>query len=340
MSRPPANETLRLPLGRAGREGPSTPWTLLALGLVLVAIGVAAFPGPEGPRAALAAALVALAAALHHRGGARSNPPRGWLLVDDTGVRRAQGDGTSALLRWDEPFGVTLFASADRATLLIAFTSLQATRFVPAYRGRDDAPAHRARFDRAATTADSDLPAGEEPALSAGDADALLTEVARRAPAALDRVYLSDAGGEPLTLDRAELRVGSKRIDLSAPLEWRAFLFQERGVQAASVCQATWVRQGDVEVVLVAAMPGDSGWLGAAAPTPGAEDRLPRDARQALARDMRLMQATAGDPPPRELRRAIDRVFMLPLRRALDAAPRLVKARATFEPLSGSRSST
>jgi hypothetical protein len=40
-------------------------------------------------------------------------------------------------------------------------------------------------------------------------------------------------------------------------------------------------------------------------------------------RDLRLMQGAVAEPPPRELRRAIDRVFMLPLRRALDRAPRI-----------------
>ena len=117
-------------------------------------------------------------------------------------------------------------------------------------------------------------------------------------------MFLSDAEGEPVVLDRAELRVGSRRIDLSAPLEWRALVYQELGSQAASLCQATWVRQGDGEVFLVAPMPADTAWL-AGAP------------------DSRLMQAPRGEPPPRELRRAIDHVFMLPLRRALDRAPRI-----------------
>jgi hypothetical protein len=72
------------------------------------------------------------------------------------------------------------------------------------------------------------------------------------------------------------------------------------------VCQATWVRQGEGEVVLVSPMGGE----------------IPR----ALARDARLMQATVGEPPPRELRRAIDHLFMLPLRRALDRAPRASRA--------------
>jgi hypothetical protein len=35
------------------------------------------------------------------------------------------------------------------------------------------------------------------------------------------------------------------------------------------------------------------------------------------------MQSLADAPPPRDLRVAVDRLFMLPLRRALDRAPRV-----------------
>ena len=128
-----------------------------------------------------------------------------------------------------------------------------------------------------------------------------------------------------MVLDRAELRVGPQRFDLTAPLEWRAFLFQELGAHAASVCQATWVRQGDVEVVLVASVASE----GAQVRETDASVRAAGEGavvRRSLARDVRLMQAAAGEPPPRELRRAIDRIFMLPLRRALDRAPRASRA--------------
>jgi len=67
------------------------------------------------------------------------------------------------------------------------------------------------------------------------------------------------------------------------------------------------VRQGDGEVVLVAPL-GEGGASLQGAP------------------DARLMQAVTGEPPPRELRKAIDRLFMLPLRRALDRAPRVSRA--------------
>jgi hypothetical protein len=39
--------------------------------------------------------------------------------------------------------------------------------------------------------------------------------------------------------------------------------------------------------------------------------------------DARLLPTGRGEPPPRELRRAVDHIFMLPLRRALDRAPRI-----------------
>jgi len=105
-------------------------------------------------------------------------------------------------------------------------------------------------------------------------------------------------------LDRTELRVGARRIDLAAPLEWKAFVYQELGTHAASLCQATWIRQGEGELFLVAPVPADVAWLTGAP-------------------DARLVQSPLAEPPPRELRRAIDHVFMAPLRRALERAPRV-----------------
>jgi hypothetical protein len=331
MSHPPPTETLRLALGRRSGAGPSTARRLLAGALVAAAVALALWPGNDLLRAVVAAGLVAMAAAVHQGLGAPKRTAQGWLLVDASGARRADGQAATRLASWGEPFGLTVFASADTTTLLFAFTSPEATRFVSARRRAGDPPFAPRLLERAVTVTDSDLPAAEERALSPDDAERLMATVAQRAPGALDRVYLSDASGEPLTLDPGELRIGSKRIDLSAPLEWRAFLFQERGAHAASVCQATWVRQAEVEVVLVAPMPGDSGWLGSARATfHASEIQLPRETRNALARDMRLMQASAGDPPPRELRRAIDRVFMLPMRRALDGAPRTSRTRPSL----------
>jgi len=91
-------------------------------------------------------------------------------------------------------------------------------------------------------------------------------------------------------------------------------MFHESTGQAAALYQATWIRQGTVEVVLVAPMPASI---------------VPRDAQKdahgklarALTRDLRLLQAPAESPPVRDVRVAIDRPFMMAVRRVLDDAP-------------------
>jgi hypothetical protein len=319
---PPAPETLRLPLGRRLPRGSRHGAGLVATVLVLLAIAVAVGPWVSGIRACAAVTLVALAALGNRTLGRRLQPPHGWLVLDDAGLHRVDRAANATLLEWSEPFGVTVLASADRATLLLALTSPRSTRYLPAtVRNAEDASAAPNLLERATTAAASDLRADDESALSAADAEKLVAEIGRRCPASVERVFLSDATGQAVVLDRAELRVGARRIDLMAPLEWRASLFQERGALAASVCQATWVRQGDVEIVLVAPLPADGAWMGdadVAVRAAGAGAAV----RRGVARDLRLIQASASDAPPRDARHAIDRVFMLPLRRALDLAPR------------------
>lgn len=318
----PGHEILRLPIGRRVTRGSRHASGVTGTLLVLCAIAVAVGPFIPWKRAVSAVCLVALAGAVTHVLGKRRQPPRGWLVVDDEGLHRLDRATRFTLVEWTEPFGVTVLASADRATLLIALTSPQATRYIPAtVRDAEDASAATTLLERATTAAASDLRAGDEGALSAADAERLLAAIARRAAPSLDRLYLSDASGEALTLDRDELRVGARRIDLSAPLEWRASLFQERGAHTASICQATWVRQGDVEIVLVAPLAADGTWMGDANVAVRAAGRGAA-AKRSVAQDLRLTQAVAGEPPPRDARHAIDRVFMLPLRRALDRAPR------------------
>jgi hypothetical protein len=253
-------------------------------------------------RACSALALVALAAVVHHVLSRRRRPPAGWLTVDDHGVRRPGDKAEKALADWREPLGVTVLGNPDRSRFMLALTSPRATRFL-AVRVLDagDAAEAPSLLGRTVTVADADLRADDAAVLCAADAERLLAAVARRSPGALDRVYLSDASGEPVVLDRAELRVGARRIDLTSPIEWRAFAFQELGAHAASVCQAMWMRQGDGEIVLVA---------------PLADGAPP-------------VSATMADPPPRELRRAVDRLFMAPLRRALERAPRVSRAPAS-----------
>jgi hypothetical protein len=323
MSRSRAgHETMRLPLGRRLPHGVPHAAGAVATVFVLLAIAAALRPGPQWQRASSAGLFVVLAALTNRALGRRRQPVHGWLVSDDAGLHRVDGGLEATLVDWAEPFGLTVLASADRATLLLALTSPRATRYLPAsVRDAEDAAAAPNVLERATTAASSDLRAGDEAALSAADAEKLLAEIGRRSPASVERVYLSDAAGEAVVLDRGELRVGARRIDLLAPLEWRASLFQERGAHAASVCQATWVHQGDVEFVLVAPLPADGAWMGDAAAAVRAAGGGAA-VKRSVARDMRLIQASAGEPPPRDARHAIDRLFMLPVRRALDLAPR------------------
>jgi hypothetical protein len=242
-ARPPV---VRLPLGSRDLPSPSRARAVEAALVVAFAVVVAVAPWPAWLRGSVALALVALAAVLH-RAFARPKPADGWLVVDEQGVRRVGGARESVVVDWREPFGVMVLATADRSAFVVALTMPRAVRYVSArVASAEDAASARTVIACATTAADSDLQLGAESWLSAADAERLLSEIARRVPAALDRAYLSDAGGEPVVLERTELRVGGRRIDLRAPLEWRASIFHERGPHAASVCQATWVRQAGV----------------------------------------------------------------------------------------------
>ena len=120
----------------------------------------------------------------------------------------------------------------------------------------------------------------------------------------------------PIALDRATLAIGECSFDLTSKLEWRPLMFHESTGQAAALYQATWIKQAGSEVVLVAPMP---------ASIVPRESSAHRDASgrlgRALTRDLRLLQAPAETPPSRDVRVAIDRPFMMAVRRVLDDAP-------------------
>ena len=287
---------LLLPLGPRQASSVAKAAGPVAGVLVVLAIAVALLPWRADLRAGIALGLVVLAGLAHHVLSRRRRPPAGWLTVDDQGIRRP---GDRALADWREPLGVSVLGNAARTRFVLAMTSPRATRML-AVRVLDagDVAEAPSLLDRAVTVAEGDLRADDTAVLCAADAERLLAAIARRSPGALDRLYLSDAAGDPVVLDRGELRVGARRIDLTSALEWKAFAFQELGAHAASVCQAMWMRQGDGELVLVA---------------PLADGAPP-------------VQSTMGDPPPRDLRRAVDRLFMAPLRRAIERAPRISRA--------------
>jgi hypothetical protein len=119
------------------------------------------------------------------------------------------------------------------------------------------------------------------------------------------------------------------RVDLTRPLEWRPILFQESFGHAVFLYQGTWVRQGTVEVVLVALLtPSFLEVSGRSADIPRPSQPPPSELDRLAARDQRLLQAAPADPPPAEQRVALDGLFVVPLRAALDRAPRASSRRS------------
>lgn len=286
--------------------------------LVLAAAVLPELPLPQVVRVVLAVAglaSVAWAIAGLRRPAARVS---GTVLeADAAGLSRITEEATKTVVKWDGPFGVTLLASYGRPTALLAFTTPTQTRYVPA-RIDDRGEGDDELLARIAVLADLDLIDGvaHDAALTSASTAALVRHVEAHDKSALGRVFLSDGKGSPISLDRATLTVGERSFDLTSSVEWRPLMFHESTGQAAALYQATWIRQGGAEVVLVAPMP---------ASIVPRESNAHREASgklgRALTRDLRLLQAPSESPPPRDVRVAIDRPFMMAVRRSLDDAP-------------------
>jgi hypothetical protein len=232
----------------------------------------------------------------------------GWIIVDPNGIARHRSRGDARLVFWAERFGLVVLSNESKTRGLLALTTPEQTRYLP-IRVVDDADAVAGRdlFARGPSLGDGDAafaPLDGDEALSAADALALVEAVRTRDASAIDRILLSDPHGAAVVLEGTELRAGGRVIDLTAPLEWRAFLFLESAGPLGAVVQATWVRQAGTEVVLVAPQ-GDT------------RDAMPRGGR---------VSSIPDSPPPIELRMAIERLFMTPLRHALDRAPRALRS--------------
>ena len=308
---------------------------LAAVGLGLIALGASIMPwGPAGSLDALlslrvAVGLVGLLPILWAAFGKQrivQLDSNAYIEADATGLTRTTADATKSIVKWDMPFGVALLASYGRPTALLAFTTPTQTRYIPA-RIDDRSEADDELLARIAVLADLDLVDGvaHDAALTSTATAAIVRHLEGRNQDALGRVYLSDGKGLPIALDRATLAVGDRSFDLTSQLEWRPLMFHESTGQAAALYQATWIRQAGSEVVLVAPMP---------ASIVPRESNAHREATgrlgRALTRDLRLLQAPAENPPSRDVRVAIDRPFMMAVRRVLDDAP--LAARVMPEP--------
>ena len=233
---------------------------------------------------------------------ARHESARGWIVVDPNGIARQRSAGDARLVFWAERFGLVVLSNESKTRGLLALTTPEQTRYIPVrVSGDQDAGAALELFSHGPSIGEGDValaPQDSDEALSAADALALVAAVREKDAAAVGRILLSDPRGNAVVLDAGELRAGDRIIDLSQPLEWRAFFFLESAGPLGAVVQATWVRQAGIEVVLVA---------------PQTDARVPRAGR---------VPSIPDAAPPIELRMAIERLFMAPLRHALDSAPR------------------
>jgi hypothetical protein len=298
-----------------------------AAAVALVAFGRTLLFRAFLPAALAALGLYLLARAL--RWGAPRRPPkrRGLSLSHERLAFQGADASLSqqTLVTTSEPFGVTLLSTPRRDRALALLTSKAGTFCVGC--SIDGDAARRALgplLDSAFTITNDEIgleaigPDGEPLVLATPEFIAMIEALASADRGCLERLVLSDARGAPLVLDGRELRTGERAFDLAAPLEWRGIVFQEAIGQAIAVYQGTWIRQGGNEAVLVSLLPSivSSGVHGVT----GGSSLAGLD--RSVLRDLRLMQAVPEEPPPVEQRVAIDRLFMLPVRFALDKAPR------------------
>ena len=292
MGHPEPSRSLRFPLGNLPTE-PFAARGRWAAAVAVAGVCAALAFAPVPPWVATAGFTAVLLVALFTRRAllAAARRPVGYLVLDERGAYREGPGGREPIVRAGEPFGLTLLAGRARGRMLLAFTTRDRTRYVPVERGGEAAVNRLPLASRAIALPDEDLaPVGDDAPLAEPCAVELVEHIARRWPDALERIYLTTARGEPVELEGRVLRAGERTLDLAMPLDCRSYCFHESGGRVTTLYQATWVRQGDAEVALVAPQPGE--------PT------------------------AAGEPPPREIRFAVDRLFMVPLRRALERAPR------------------
>ncbi len=315
--------------------------TLLPLALALVA-GAVWWRARRAPKLALPEALASVD---EPAAGARA-----LVLTDDSvDLERARGERISHPIsltlvgrEGGQRFGVTLLSNAKRDRLVAVLTSesgsmLFATDIV-------HEPGLGQRPGIATLLARSTVVGGHDHALDAVAPDGaptelapdafvrLLSELSRRDAGCFDRIILSDQHGAPILLEGSDLYANDHHFDLSRPIEWRSILFQESFGSAVTLYQGTWVRQNGAEVVLVSLL-GPSFFEPQASNASADAQKGDRDPELDVhaMRDQRLSQATATDPPPTDQRVAIDGIFVLPMRAALDQAPR----QSTRQPRAG-----
>ncbi len=247
---------------------------------------------------------------------------------------RSELSGDLATLDLSSAFGVVLLSNRRRDRLVVALTSQLGTLLIGT---RLDLGSRLALSDLLATSSvhasddgalDATGPDGRPVCVSPESFRTLVQALVELDHGAEGRVVLSDQRGDSIRLEGDDLLVRGVHFDLSRPLEWKPIMFQEQFGQAFTLFyQGTFVRQGASEVVLVSLLTPTMLDLSLdprvplSTRPPSSEPRLAALDGMAV-RDQRLMQQSAGDPPPIDQRVAIDGLFVVPIRAALDQAPR------------------
>ena len=211
-----------------------------------LALLVGVLPLPIGGRI-VGVVLVALAFALAVVLRARPRRPPGWIIVDPNGIarHRPSGDapsssGPSASAWWSSPTSPRRGVSSPSRRPSRRATSRCALPATTTRRRRGSSS--RAGRRSATWTWRSRRSMGTKRSLRATRWRSS-PRCARTTAPPIDRILLSDPRGAAVVLEGNELRAGDRVIDLTAPLEWRAFLFLESAGPLGAVVQATWVRQ-------------------------------------------------------------------------------------------------
>lgn len=319
-----ADERRQLAAARFGRPTVVVAVTIVAAcAVILVVLGPASVAVRALLVAIAAAAALAVVWAMRRSASARAHDHASpEVIVDDLGVSVAKGATGEAhrLITLRPTFGVSVLASAARDKVVLAVTAPGRVLCVGADVPRSGpARARMMGLIPAASTVPGDdlvmstvLPDGTVLVMSAERWLQLLDALVAIEPMALERCFLSDTQGGQVWWNGEWLRTPRCTFRLDQAFEWKAWAFQEsQGMGAAF--QATSVRQGKDEVVFVSLLGAD-----VRVSIHDAAQAGLRDVDAVLQRDARLCDAPLAPAPPQDRRIAIDRLFMLPLRRVLD----------------------
>ncbi len=330
---------LRLTLRTAGRERTRAATAsrdislVLAVSMIVACLVILVVLGPASLLVRASVFVVALGAAgllarfLRSRAHAPNDRPGPNLIVDDLGLSIARSTNRlQRLLPLRPTFGVTILASAARDKVVLAITAPGNILCV----GADVSPSGPDRrrildlLPHSVTASGDDLvmstvlPDGTVVVLSDSSWLRLLDALVGMDTLSLDRCFLSDSAGGQIVWTGDRLRARGMAFQLDQPFEWRGWVFHEAARGLGAAFQATSIRQGKDEVVFVSLVGAD-----VRVSIHDAEQSRLADADSFLLRDARLSDMPLGPPPAHDRRLAIDRLFMLPLRRALDRAQRV-----------------